>query len=375
MQRLHTPHYHNFTCTASACPDTCCQCWQIIIDEASLERYEAMGLQAHLDKSSDEVCFVQDPANHSRCTLLREDLLCSLVLEHGEEMLCDTCHMYPRHIEEFDGVREYSLSLSCPEVARLVLADDELPDFVATEDDEPDCEDYDEAEQLMYEPLAALRSRILRILCQHELPLQARCGFILDMVADFQEQVDFADEENPFDLDEFLAEYDERIEAGEYPEFSVSLEQKRALFEILEQWEYLDADWGQQVQQAKALVFGDKAAAEHDVAASDYPEDNLAAAAFDELAFDELVFAPYFEQLIWYFIYTYFCGSVYSEYYYGQAHVAVVGASHIYWLVLARWLQQGRKLAFEDICQVAYKYSRELEHSQYNLLLMERLLG
>ena len=37
-------------------------------------------------------------------------------------MLCDTCRRYPRHIEEFEGMREISLSLSCPEAARIILS-------------------------------------------------------------------------------------------------------------------------------------------------------------------------------------------------------------------------------------------------------------
>lgn len=34
------PHYYKkFSCTGSACPDTCCAGWQIQIDPASLKRY------------------------------------------------------------------------------------------------------------------------------------------------------------------------------------------------------------------------------------------------------------------------------------------------------------------------------------------------
>ena len=40
-------------------------------------------------------------------------------------MLCDTCRNYPRHIEEFEGLREISLSLSCPEAARILLSQKE----------------------------------------------------------------------------------------------------------------------------------------------------------------------------------------------------------------------------------------------------------
>ena len=32
-------YYHEFTCVAGKCEDTCCAGWQIVADEAALERY------------------------------------------------------------------------------------------------------------------------------------------------------------------------------------------------------------------------------------------------------------------------------------------------------------------------------------------------
>ena len=32
-------YYHEFSCIAGECEDTCCAGWQIVIDEDSLERY------------------------------------------------------------------------------------------------------------------------------------------------------------------------------------------------------------------------------------------------------------------------------------------------------------------------------------------------
>ena len=41
-------------------------------------------------------------------------------------MFCKTCRQYPRHEEEYENVRELSLSLSCPEAARMILSQDRL---------------------------------------------------------------------------------------------------------------------------------------------------------------------------------------------------------------------------------------------------------
>ena len=50
-----------------------------------------------------------------RCAFLNEENLCDIYTEAEPEMFCRTCRNYPRHIEEFEGLREISLSLSCPE--------------------------------------------------------------------------------------------------------------------------------------------------------------------------------------------------------------------------------------------------------------------
>ena len=42
-------------------------------------------------------------------------------------------------------------------------------------------------------------------------------------------------------------------------------------------------------------------------------------------------------------------------------------------LIFAAWVQNGAFLTFEDIVDVAHRYSREVEHSDVNLLRMEKL--
>ena len=59
------PHYYDkFVCTAGDCPDTCCAGWQIVIDEASLERYgnekSEFGTRLRNSIDWDEECFYQN---------------------------------------------------------------------------------------------------------------------------------------------------------------------------------------------------------------------------------------------------------------------------------------------------------------------------
>ena len=117
-------YYKKFKCTADRCEATCCAGWQIVIDEAALARYEsersAYGeiLRKRIDW--EEGVFHQDC--RKRCAFLKEDNLCEMYQQLGEESLCFTCTNYPRHIEEFENLREITLAISCPEI-QSALAD------------------------------------------------------------------------------------------------------------------------------------------------------------------------------------------------------------------------------------------------------------
>ena len=145
MRYLEPHYYDKFVCTAGDCPDSCCAGWQIVIDEASLERYgnekSEFGTRLRNSIDWDEECFYQ---NNRRCAFLNEENLCDLYKALGPDSLCDTCRMYPRHTEEYEGLRELSLSLSCPEAARIILSCKEPVRFLEEEDDlEDDFEEFD----------------------------------------------------------------------------------------------------------------------------------------------------------------------------------------------------------------------------------------
>ena len=115
-------YYHEFSCIAGECEDTCCAGWQIVADEAALKKYKkATGsFRKRLRRSINwkEGTFKQD--KNKRCAFLNDENLCDMYTALGEKSLCRTCKMYPRHVEEFEDVREMTLSVSCPEVARIL---------------------------------------------------------------------------------------------------------------------------------------------------------------------------------------------------------------------------------------------------------------
>ena len=123
MRYIIPDYYKEFHCTADQCEDTCCAGWQIVIDRKSLRKYgQVKGkFRKRMFASVDfmQETFRQD--KEKRCAFLNENNLCDLYSNLGKESLCKTCRLYPRHVEEFENIREITLSVSCPEVAKMLM--------------------------------------------------------------------------------------------------------------------------------------------------------------------------------------------------------------------------------------------------------------
>ena len=126
----------DFRCLASACPDTCCAGWEIVVDDVSADRFRAMEdamgkrLQQSLVTVDGEVQLRRRP--NGRCVLLNEKNLCDLYALYGEGALCRTCRLHPRFVAEYGARREVMPGLSCPAWIGTYLLDEEyLPDEFA----------------------------------------------------------------------------------------------------------------------------------------------------------------------------------------------------------------------------------------------------
>ena len=223
MRYLKPHFYDQFTCTAGDCPDTCCAGWQIVIDEDSLERYgkEQGEFGKRLRNSIDweEECFYQ---KNRRCAFLNDENLCDLYKALGPDALCDTCRLYPRHTEEYEGLRELSLSLSCPEAARIILSCQEPVRFLAEETDEED--DFEEFDFMMFSQLEDTRDVLFKILQNRTMPLQERMRAAEQLAEQYQICME---EQREYDIDDLLRKYEKHLEEGTLSECAAeSLAQK-----------------------------------------------------------------------------------------------------------------------------------------------------
>lgn len=133
MQIIEPALYGAFHCIGGACPDTCCAAWEVVVDPASAEKYRKAGgaigerLRSVMEQDGEDMIF---RLQNGRCPFLNEQNLCDLYIELGEAALCATCTKYPRFTHVYGGATERGLSLSCPEVARLLLEPTEPMAFV-----------------------------------------------------------------------------------------------------------------------------------------------------------------------------------------------------------------------------------------------------
>ena len=138
-------YYDEFRCLAGDCPDSCCQEWDVDVDEKSAAFYR--GLPGELgdrlrevlqDTEAGTVMTIQD----GRCPMWRADGLCRIQAELGEGALCQVCRQFPRLRHDYGDFVELGLELSCPEAARRILSAPAAPRISSLEEGDGEA-DYD----------------------------------------------------------------------------------------------------------------------------------------------------------------------------------------------------------------------------------------
>ena len=375
------PHYYKkFQCIAGECPDTCCAGWQIVIDDRTREKYRraegAFGNRLHNSIDWKESCFQQ---YEGRCAFLNDENLCDIYQEAGKEMLCRTCRNYPRHIEEFEGSREISLSLSCPEAARLILSCREPVQFLTAE--KAGEEEYEDFDFFLYTKLTDARDLMIRLLQDRREPVSLRIAMVLSLGHDLQRRIRSG---QLFLVDQLLERYgkegafrrmEERIKPYRVDKKSRS-RLVRELFEIFGELELLKADWPQYVKRAEQGVAQEEEQFAAGEEAAQVTAGEETAAEWKKETQDETSWEIWMEQLMVYFVFTYFCGAVYDENAYGKIKLAVVSTLLICEItrgIFADPSERSGKNLFSILTESAWKYSKEIEHSDVNLGHLERL--
>ena len=316
--------FDNFKCIADKCPKSCCIGWQIMIDEDSLDKYATTsGDFGHRLKSSinyEEGSFLQ---NNTRCSMLNETGLCDLQSTLGESYLCNTCRKYPRHVEEFQDIREYSLSLSCPEAVRMLMAPDYSFSFEETEDDIfDDPEEFEDFDFLLFDKLEYARDKMIELAKDSSLPFSERLERIRSSAFALQ---NLYDEGEIFEMDNIS--YEDKS--------TISLEYAMSGLDTLLELEVLEESWHETIRETIS-----------------YWNNNLAKQFSEDATF-------VFEKILISLLFNYFCGAVYDGQIYARAMIAIMST---HWIMMIQAAHPNM-----DLAQNIYLYSREVEHSDTNV--------
>ncbi|MBD3669598.1 MAG: hypothetical protein HUJ29_02405 [Gammaproteobacteria bacterium] len=196
-------YMQNFQCVGSECINTCCRGWDIHVDK---EHYKK--IKGKLSETADGKDLLNRSFRKNRsaskaggklykiemdetasCPLMDTQGLCRLHADYGESYLPNTCAIYPRQLSVYRDQWELTGYLSCPEVARLCLFDDDSFALVDTTIDsvprkQAAINQNIAANTLMpfYKHFGSVRDMMFNYLSLRDLPLRSRL-FILAFVA------------------------------------------------------------------------------------------------------------------------------------------------------------------------------------------------
>ena len=125
MKVIAPNYYKKFSCIADKCHHSCCIGWEIDIDNDTYEQYKNLNTEFG-KKLNDNIEYDGEIASFKLCDdeccpFLNKNNLCEIILNLGEESLCQICSDHPRFRNYYSDRVEIGLGLTCEEVARIII--------------------------------------------------------------------------------------------------------------------------------------------------------------------------------------------------------------------------------------------------------------
>jgi lysine-N-methylase len=187
-----------FRCIGPDCEDSCCANWQIDVDKQHFVKIARLLARTQAGKEELGRAFVETPedlkspsryvrmqlAENGSCPFWGEDQWCSLQRRFGERLLPDVCAHYPRSISLVGDEMELAGQLSCPEVTRRCLLDENSCDLVEVDEVRFARGAFKQRTFLAcgepyYERFLEVRETFMEVLSRRDFPLRSRLFFLL----------------------------------------------------------------------------------------------------------------------------------------------------------------------------------------------------
>lgn len=399
-----TTFYKEFHCIGGICEDSCCENWEIDLDEASMKRYlKEKGDFGKRLKDNTRTKEKQFILNGTRCPFLNEENLCDIYIEMGEECLCETCSNFPRHIEEFDDLKEVSLTMSCPEVSRIMLAKKEKMTFEMKEgtDEEYGLKHIEQTnpfafwrkghanklDKPLFDILVNVRAVMFNILQNRQMPIEERAATVLVFGYEIQEFINNKEYDKIVKKTENYQKPEKKVLLDKYFEKHKKhiVEKEEWMKQILNMYEGLETikeEWSEMLLDGMRIMHGKTDLKAMLVAAGLVDEQKEEDSFIRHYAISYQEFLHYYqgkeyeyEHILVYYLFNYFLGASYDHDVYTKVKFAVVSYLVIRELDIAVWLKQQKEFLYEDQVLVAHAYSKEVEHSYNNYESLQLVLS
>ena len=352
----HYPEYYRrFSCIGGQCEATCCAGWRISVDASSMKAYKRVrGDFGKRLRSAVNVREQRFKTEKGHCPMLSPEGLCDIYRALGPDKMCRTCRIYPRHMEDYGALREYMLSLSCPEAARLILGNEKPFAYQSRRRQLPiSAKEADAGIALKdLRKIMKLRARIFQVLARQQEPFWSRIGQMLCLAEGAAAKAETAQQN-------MAAPGSETAGAAGTPpgrcgEHCAPLAAQ--WLEVLWALEPVSQGWRPFLKESFAILRSGK----------NCPGRR---AAFEQECQEHI---HYYENLAAHYVYMYFAGAVYDGPAAVKARLAAFHVRVLHELHYARWLAGTRGLA--ALVEAVWIYSRQVDHSDTNLEALENLL-
>ena len=368
MKILMPNYYKKFRCIAEKCQDSCCIGWTIYVDKKSFYKYRKIkgNFGKELNKNITRNRRSQGDSSYGRisltskgrCSFLNENNLCTIYTSIGEGSLCNVCKIYPRGIKKFGDRYEREMTISCPEIARLILEDEELISFEIIEEELSTAEE-ERVNSFAYDKELAgilwdIRILLIEIAQFREIPVWKRMTLIKQVTNRIQDML-------------VNGEYNEKIifTLKEYVQSEETImlldklqpvgEQKSELInQILE----FRMTLGMGNEKFKFLI-NEIREFNREYRVSEWSIDLI-----------EEEFNKYFESKEYmlehymvYYIYNNFMNALQNKNLDKEISILLINYMLIKYMLMVKWIRSEKQLKLQDVIDIIYSFSRTMEHS------------
>ena len=226
-------------------------------------------------------------------------------------------------------------------------------------------DEFEDFDFFMYTQLEQSRDVIFDIIQDRKLSLDMRMAYIMDMAKRFQTVVD---NQEVYKMEEITEEYGNllRNDYDENNDFNLDRFNKlKSAYELFLELEVLRKDWPEIIEDLKKNLYNGSS--------EDYWKirDEFYNCFVEELSVER--WEIFKEQLLMFFVYTYFLGAVYDDCVYSKLALSTFSVCFIEEIIMSQWLNNGKLMTLEQCIEISYRYAREVEHSDDNLNLLEEM--